>query len=102
VAAAAEALPLVPEIEAVLGRTGLLIGAFDGTAAGLLDGLCEVCSEAERRARWFRRGYRKWGARSAASRPYYDRAGSSFCPARIATRSAPGGSSCAASRKPPF
>ncbi|HTT80187.1 MAG TPA: hypothetical protein VMF86_10955, partial [Stellaceae bacterium] len=53
VAAAAEASPLVPAIEAVLVRTGLLADGFDGTATELLGRLAEVCSEAERRARWY-------------------------------------------------
>jgi putative DNA primase/helicase len=53
VAAAAEASPLVPAIEAVLARTGLDVAGFDGTATELLDRLGEVCSEAERRARWY-------------------------------------------------
>ncbi len=53
VAAAAEASPLVPAIEAVLGRTELPADGFDGTAAELLDRLGEVCSDAERKQRWF-------------------------------------------------
>ncbi|HVB15929.1 MAG TPA: hypothetical protein VNF04_05305, partial [Stellaceae bacterium] len=53
VAAAAEASPLLPAIEAVLGRAGLPIDGFDGTAAEMLDRLGEVCTEAERRARWY-------------------------------------------------
>jgi hypothetical protein len=53
VAAAAEASPLVPAIEAVLARTGLDVTGFGGTAAELLDRLGEVCGEAERRARWY-------------------------------------------------
>ena len=53
VAAAVEASPLVPAIEAVLGRTGLDVTGFDGTAAELLDRLGDVCGEAERRARWY-------------------------------------------------
>jgi putative DNA primase/helicase len=53
VAAAAEASPLVPAIEAVLGRTELLVDGFDGTAADLLDKLNDVCSDADRKQRWF-------------------------------------------------
>jgi putative DNA primase/helicase len=52
-AVAAEASPLVPAIEAVLGRARLPADGFDGTAAELLDRLGEVCSDAERRARWY-------------------------------------------------
>jgi hypothetical protein len=52
-AAAAEAAPLLPALEAVLTRTALDVIGFDGTASELLDRLGEVCSEAERRARWY-------------------------------------------------
>jgi putative DNA primase/helicase len=52
-AAAAEASPLLPAIEAVLGRTGLAAEGFAGTASELLDRLGEVCTEPERRARWY-------------------------------------------------
>jgi putative DNA primase/helicase len=55
VAAAADASPLIPAIEAVLGRTRLGAEGFDGTARELLALLCEVCSEGEQRARWFPR-----------------------------------------------
>ena len=55
VIAAAEASPLLPAIEAVLGRSGLGVEGFDGTAHQLLAKLCEVCSEPEQRARWFPR-----------------------------------------------
>lgn len=51
--AAAEASPLVPAIEAVLARTGLDASGFDGTASELLEKLGKVCSETERRARWY-------------------------------------------------
>jgi hypothetical protein len=50
-AAAAEASPLLPAIEAVLGGTGLTADGFNGTASELLDRLGEVCSEPQRRAR---------------------------------------------------
>jgi len=51
VALAAEASPLVPVIEAVLARTDLT--GFDGTAAELLGRLGDVCSETDRRTRWY-------------------------------------------------
>jgi putative DNA primase/helicase len=53
VAAAAEASPLVPAIEGVLARIGVHAAGFEGTATELLGRLGEVCSEAERRARWY-------------------------------------------------
>lgn len=53
VAAAAEASPLVPLIEAMLGRGGLLAEGFDGTAADLLAKLAEVASEPQQKARWY-------------------------------------------------
>jgi hypothetical protein len=53
VAAAAEASPMVPLLEAVLARTGLLADGFDGTAAQLLAKLHEVSGEGERKARWW-------------------------------------------------
>ena len=53
VAAAAEASPLLPAIETVLGRVGLDASGFDGTVAELLGRLDQVCAEAERRARWY-------------------------------------------------
>jgi hypothetical protein len=52
-AAAAEASPLLPAIEAVLGRSGFTAEGFDGTASELLDRLGEICSEPERRSRWY-------------------------------------------------
>jgi hypothetical protein len=52
-AAAAEASPLLPVIEAVLGRFGLTADGFDRTASELLDRLGEVCGEPERRAHWY-------------------------------------------------
>src|SRR3954469_4927839 len=61
-AAAAEASPLVPAIEAVLARTGLDAAGFDGTAAELLDKLGEVSSEADRRARWYRATASQFGS----------------------------------------
>jgi putative DNA primase/helicase len=53
IAAAAEASPLLPAIEAVLGRGGLMADGFDGTAAELLAKLHDVCSPVEQKARWF-------------------------------------------------
>ena len=53
VAAAAEASPLLPLIEAVLGRTGLPATGFDGTASELLEKLNDVAGEPARRARWY-------------------------------------------------
>jgi putative DNA primase/helicase len=55
VAAAAEASPLLPALEAVLGRRGLGPEGFDGTARELLGELREICSEAEQRDRWLPR-----------------------------------------------
>lgn len=52
-AVAAEAAPLVPVIEVMLGRTGLKADGFSGTASDLLAKLREVCSEAEQKSRWF-------------------------------------------------
>jgi len=54
-AAAAEASPLVPIIEAVLGRTGLGPEGFEGTMTELLRKLHEVCGERQQQARWFPR-----------------------------------------------
>jgi putative DNA primase/helicase len=53
VAAAAEASPLLPTIEAVLGRTGLDAAGFDGTATELLHRLGDVCGDSERKQRWY-------------------------------------------------
>jgi hypothetical protein len=53
VAAAAEASPLLPFIEALLGRTELGAEGFDGTAQDLLAKLNELGSEADRKARWW-------------------------------------------------
>ncbi|HTW51429.1 MAG TPA: hypothetical protein VME45_05995 [Stellaceae bacterium] len=51
-AAAAEASPLLPVIEAVLARSGLDAAGFDGTAAELLDRLGTVAGE-KQHARWY-------------------------------------------------
>lgn len=53
VAAAAEASPLVPAIEAVLGRAGLDAAGFDGTATELLKRLDEACGDGERKQQWY-------------------------------------------------
>ena len=53
VAAAADAAPLLPVIEAVLGRSGLVADGFDGTANDLFAKFHEVCPEAQRKQRWF-------------------------------------------------
>jgi hypothetical protein len=53
IAAAAEASPLLPAIEAVLGRGGLDEHGFDGTAVDLLAKLQGLCSPVEQKARWF-------------------------------------------------
>lgn len=51
---AAAASPLVPVIEAFLGRRdGPDDQGFDGTAGELLDRLRKICTEAQQRARWF-------------------------------------------------
>lgn len=51
--AAADASPLLPIVEAVLGRGGFGPVGFDGTAAELLVKLREVTGETQQRARWF-------------------------------------------------
>jgi hypothetical protein len=53
VAAAAEAEPLVPAIEAVLGRLELPIDGFDGTATELLRRLDEICGKDQRKQHWY-------------------------------------------------
>jgi putative DNA primase/helicase len=51
---AAAASPLVPVIEALLGRPdGSGAEGFDGTATELLDKLKKICTEAQQKARWF-------------------------------------------------
>ncbi len=51
---AAAASPLVPVIEALLGRPdGPGAQGFDGTATELLDKLKKICTEAQQKARWF-------------------------------------------------
>lgn len=50
---AAEASPLVPAIEEVLGRGGLGLEGFEGTAHELLTRLRSVCSEGQQKQRWF-------------------------------------------------
>jgi hypothetical protein len=52
-AAVAEASLLLSIIEAVLGRSGLDLAGFDGTATALLKQLDEVCGESERKPKWY-------------------------------------------------
>lgn len=44
---------MLPAIEAVLGRAGLPVEGFDGTASELQAKLAEVCSAIEQKARWY-------------------------------------------------
>lgn len=80
VAVAAEASPLLPVIEAVLGRTGLGAAGFDGTATELLARLREVCSQDDQKSRWFPGGASQLGSALRRIAPLLRSRGINFAP----------------------
>jgi hypothetical protein len=69
VAGAAEASPLVPVIEELLGRGGYDLAGFDGTAEELLGKLRGLCSETQQRAKWFPANASQMGTRLRRDAP---------------------------------
>jgi putative DNA primase/helicase len=68
-AGAADASPLVPVIEALLGLGGFGAAGFDGTAHDLLVKLRWQCSETMQRAPWFPKTDAQMGARLRRDTP---------------------------------
>jgi len=75
VAGAADASPLVPIIEVLLGLGGFGIEGFDGTAAELLAKLRAQASETTQRAKWFPQNPAQMGTRLRRDTPLLESRG---------------------------